>query len=512
MLKMMLDPIGGIQMTNDGNAILREVDVKHPAAKSMIELSRAQDESVGDGTTSVVILAGEVLTVCAPFLEKKIHPTVIIRGLTKALEDIVAHYEAVGVPIDSSNRAQMLRVIGATIGTKFAARWGDLMCGLALDAVLCVRETLADGSIDIDTKRYAKVEKVPGGSFAECRVLPGCMINKDVTHAKMRRRIENPRVLILDCPLEYKKGESQTSIEVSNADDWQAVLKEEEKAIQQMCADIIQHKVDIVLTEKGLSDLAQHYFVKANITAFRRMRKTDSNRLARACGATIVHRTDEIKASDIGDRCGLMEVRKLGDEYFAFFEECKEPKACTVLLRGASKDVLNELERNLHDALAVTRAILQNPAGARISPGGGALEMSAAVALSAKAKSISGVEQYAYRAAAAALEVIPRTLAENCGAKAVRVLTELRAKHSTGGAAAAMFGVNGRTGELADMKELGVMESLEVKLQTVKGAIEAAALLLRVDDIVSGIGKKAGQQQQQRGPAAPNMEQMMQGE
>lgn len=494
-------------MTNDGNAILREVDVKHPAAKSMIELSRAQDESVGDGTTSVVILAGEMLTVTAPFLEKKIHPTVIIRGLTKALEDIVAHYESVAQPIDVANRAQMLRVIGATIGTKFAARWGDLMCGLALDAVLCVRETLADGSVDIDTKRYVKVEKVPGGSFAECRVLPGCMINKDVTHAKMRRRIENPRVLVLDCPLEYKKGESQTSIEVTNADDWQQVLKEEEKAVQQMCADIIQHKVDVVLTEKGLSDLAQHYFVKAGITAFRRMRKTDSNRLARACGATIVHRTDEIKASDVGERCGLMEVRKIGDEYFAFFEQCREPKACTVLLRGASKDVLNELERNLHDALAVTRTVMRDP---RLVAGGGALEMSAAVALTTKAKAIGGVEQYAYRAAAAALEVIPRTLVENCGGKAVRVLTELRAKHSAGGAAAATWGVNGRTGELADMKELGVLESLEVKLQTAKSAIEAAALLLRVDDIVSGIGKKP--QQQQRAPAPNPMQQMMQDE
>lgn len=198
-----------------------------------------------------------------------------------------------------------------------------------------------------------------------------------------------------------------------------------------------------------------------------------------------MHRTDEIKASDIGEQCGLMEVRKLGDEYFVFFEECREPKACTVLLRGASKDVLNELERNLHDALAVTRTVIAEP---HLVAGGGAAEMSAAVALKQKSKAISGVEQWAYRAAASSLEVIPRTLAENCGSKAVRLVTELRAKHAVGGAAAAAWGIDGRTGALADMAERGVLEPLEVKLQTAKSALEAACMLLRVDDIVSGLG------------------------
>jgi len=296
----------------------------------------------------------------------------------------------------------------------------------------------------------------------------------------------------LDCTLEYKKGESQTSIEVTKAEDWEAVLKEEEKAIMEMCQDIIAHKPDVVVTEKGISDLAQHYFVQAGITAFRRLRKTDANRLARACGATIVHRTDEIRAADIGTRCGLMEVRKLGDEYFVFFEQCTQPKACTILLRGASKDVLNELERNLHDALAVARTIIREP---RLVPGGGAAEMSASVALQAKSKSVGGVEQWAYRSAAHALEVIPRTLAENCGAKPVKLLTDLRAKHTAGGDAACNFGIDGNDskGALRDSVAAGVFEPLDLKTQVVKSAIEAACLLLRVDDIVSGLKTKQNQ-------------------
>jgi T-complex protein 1 subunit gamma len=253
------------------------------------------------------------------------------------------------------------------------------------------------------------------------------MINKDVTHAQMRRRIENPRIILLDCPLEYKKAESQFSIEISSEEHWSQVLKQEEEYVAKICADIIQFKPDIVVTEKGVSDLAQHYFLKNNITALRRARKTDNNRIARATGATIVNRTDEIKETDVGTGCGLFEVKKIGDEFFAFFEECKDPKACTVLLRGANKDVLNETERNLQDAMSVARNVLFEP---RLVPGGGAIEMAISQALMTKSNSIEGVQQWTYRAIATALEVIPRTLAENCGAKVVKILTELRVRRS----------------------------------------------------------------------------------
>merc|ERR1719151_169136 len=488
MLKMLMDPMGGIVMTNDGNAILREITVQHPAAKTMIEIARTQDEEVGDGTTSVIVLAAEMLGVSQQFLEDKMHPTVIISAYRQALEDAVAILgDEVGVPVNMDDEAQLIKVVQSCIGTKFISRWADLAVKIAIDAVKKVTVVQEDGSgaKEIDTKRYAKVEKIPGGTIEESRVLDGVMFNKDVTHPKMRRRIENPRVLLLDCNLEYKKGESQTNIEMLQEEDFAKILEQEEAYIKKICDDIIAHKPDLVITEKGVSDLAQHFFVKAGITAVRRLRKSDNLRVARACGATIVNRTEEIADADIGTGAGLFEVRKIGDEYFTFIEECKDPKACTILLRGASKDILNEVERNLQDAIHVARNIFLNP---KLVPGGGAVEMEVSHLLTEKSKNLKGVVQWPYRALASALEIIPRTLAQNCGANTIRVLTALRAKHADGDKSS--WGINGLTGKLEDMKELGIFEPLAVKLQTYKTAVETAILLLRIDDIVSGSKKK----------------------
>merc|ERR1712117_791756 len=328
-----------------------------------------------------------------------------------------------------------------------------------------------------DIKRYAKVEKLSGGAIEDSAVLKGVMFNKDVTHPKMKRRIENPRILLLDCNLEYKKGESQTNIEIMNEGDFSKILEQEETYIKKICDEIIAFKPDLVITEKGVSDLAQHFFNKAGITAIRRLRKSDNLRVARACGATIVNRTDEISEEDIGTGCGLFEVRKLGDEYFTFLEQCKDPKACTILLRGASKDILNEVARNLY----------QDPF---VVPGGGATEMEIAHQLGLKAKSLNGVIQWPYKALSGALEIIPRTLAQNCGANTIRTLTALRAKHAQEQEKNVNWGINEESGELADMAALGIWEPLSVKLQVYKTAFETAILLLRIDDIVSGSKKK----------------------
>lgn len=484
MLKMLLDPMGGVVMTNDGNAILREVDVSHPAAKSMIELSRAQDEEVGDGTTSVIILAGEMLIVAEPFLGKEMHPTLILAGYHQALRTALDVCRNMAKKIDIHDNVQMRELIQSSIGTKFSAKMGNLISDLALDAVLTVA-TDVGGRMDVDVKRYAKVEKIPGGELEDCRVLKGVMINKDVTHSKMRRRIEKPRILLLDCPLEYKKGESQANVELTNEEDWNTLLRLEEEYIENLCAQIVAAKPDIVITEKGVSDLAQHYFVKANITAFRRLRKTDNNRIARATGATVISRADEIQESDIGTGCGVFEVRKLGDEYFAFFEECEAPKACTILMRGATKDVLNEMERNLQDAMQVARNVVFEPL---LLPGGGSTEMAVACGIRAASEKIEGVEKWPFKAVGDAMEVIPRTLLQNCGAHVVRVMTALRAKHA--GGENCTWGVDGIKGVLADMNDTGVWEPFTVKTQSIKTAVEAACMLLRIDDIVSGLSKK----------------------
>jgi T-complex protein 1 subunit gamma len=381
--------------------------------------------------------------------------------------------------VDIKDTERMKNLVQSSIGTKFSSRWNDKMVEMALQAVLTVARPSSNSAlvqVEVDLKRYAKVEKIPGGEISDCTVLKGVMFNKDTTHSKMRRRIENPRILLIDSPLEYKKGESQTNVEITDEKDWNIMLKMEEQYVENMCMEIIAHKPDIVITEKGVSDLAQHYLAKANITAFRRLRKTDNNRIARATGATIISRTDEIVESDIGTGCGLFEMRKIGDEWFCFLDECKEPKACTIVLRGGSKDVLNEIERNLQDAMQVVRNVVYNP---KLLPGGGATEMAVAVGIHNAAKKIQGIQQGPFEAVGDAMEVIPRTLAQNCGVSVIRSVTALRAKHAASDPGAQChWGINGKTGELVSMEELGIWEPFSVKVQTIKTAIENACMIL----------------------------------
>lgn len=498
MLKMVLDAMGGVVLTNDGNGILREIDVQHPAAKSMIELSRTQDEECGDGTTSVIILAGEVMAVAQPLLEKKIHPTVIVAAYKQTLEDMLKMMHDFSVEVDLNNQESVQSVVSSVIDTKFTARWGSLITDLAVKAVFTVREKLPNGSQQIDIKRYAKVEKIPGGDLEECTVLNGVMFNKDLTHPKMRKVIKNPRVVLLDCPLEYKKGESQTNVEMTKEEDFHAMLMQEEEEIKRMCDKILELKPDVVITEKGISDLAQHFLMKGDISCIRRIRKTDNNRIAKCCGATIVNRVEELEEKDIGTQCGLLEVKKLGEEYFVYMVECEDPKACTVILRGGSKDTLNEIERNLQDAMLSARNLLLEP---KLVPGGGATEMELACRLKDNAKKIDGMKAYAYYAVAEAMEVIPRTLMSNCGVDVVRFMTKLRAEHSeplTG----ANKGINGVTGEIVDVKAGRIMDTFNVKAQTIKTAVESACMLLRIDQVVSGLSHKKQMGGQRKIPGA----------
>ena len=393
------------------------------------------------------------------------------------------------VTVDIHDTERMKTLVKSSIGTKFSSRWNDKMVDMALQAVMTVARpsTLrSHQQMEVDIKRYAKVEKIPGGEISDCTVLQGVMFNKDTVHSKMRRRIENPRILLLDTPLEYKKGESQTNVEITDEKDWNVMLQLEEEYVKNMCNEIIALKPDIVITEKGVSDLAQHFLVKANITAFRRLRKTDNNRIARATGATIVSRTDELQESDVGTGCGLFDMRKIGDEWFCYLDKCKDPKACTIVLRGGSKDVLNEIERNLQDAMQVVRNVVYNP---KLLPGGGATEMAVAMGIRRAAEKIKGVQQGPFAAVGDAMEVIPKTLASNCGVSVIRTVTALRAKHAAAfeeGQEQCHWGINGTTGELVTMEELGIWEPFSVKVQTIKTAIESACMILRIDDIVSG--------------------------
>jgi T-complex protein 1 subunit gamma len=487
MLKMILDPMGGTVLTNDGNCILREIDVIHPAAKHMLELARAQDEEVGDGTTSVIVLTGEILNLSKPLLDRQIHPLKIVKGFAQALDLALQAIDEVAITIDINNREQLESVVKACLGTKINSNQEALMCGLACDATLRVmRKDAHTGNLEIDIKRYAKIEKIPGGAVEESQVLDGVMFNKDHIHAKMRRRIEKPRILLLDTPMEYKKSETTINVEVTKETDWEALLKQEEDFIRGLCAQVIKLKPDVVITEKGCSDLAAHFLAKANITVIRRLRKTDNNRIARASGATICSRLEEVTEDDIGKGAALFEIKKIGDEYFTFITGCPKGSACSILLRGASKDTLNEMERNLHDAMNVARNIIKE---SKAIYGAGSIEMHISAKLMEKSKLVPGVQQAAYQTIAAALEVIPRTLAMNCGANVIRVLTDLRSRHAAG--QGSYWGIDGIKGVIADVRELKVIEPAAVKIQCIKTAIEAACMILRVDDVVSGTKVKS---------------------
>lgn len=403
-----------------------------------------------------------------------------MRALTEALD----YLKTISKPVEVKSDADMKGVLKTCLGTKFASNWSELMVDLALQAVRII-STEENGKRDIDTKRYLKIEKIPGGEINDSYVVSGVVMEKDITHSKMRRKIANPRVVLLDCNLEFKKSQNPVNHKVSNAPDWEKIMRQEEEQVKRVVMDIVKLKPDLVITEKGISDEAQHWFIKHNITALRRTRKSIMDRIAKATGASIVNRPEELKESDVGTRCGLFDIRKIGDEYWTFISECKDPKVSTIVLRGATKDTLNELERNLNDAISVAKNIYFEP---RLCPGGGASEMAVATKLMEKSKSIAGIEQYPYHSVALALEVIPRTLIQNCGADIVRTITSLRAKHASGGNYT--WGIDGEKGVIVDMVKYGIWEPYLVKAQTIKTAIEASCMLLRIDDIVSGIKKK----------------------
>lgn len=523
MLKMILDSMGSVVMTNDGNAILRELDVAHPAAKAMLEVSRAQDEQVGDGTTSVVVLAGEVIAMAEPLLKCGIHPILITQGYQKALDFLLDEAEkfSFGINVDgietlglkSEAASSIMTVLRNSLSTKFVSRWMDLMCNLALEAVSIVargrgaevrkglvsangganlkeNEDGDDGSlgapVDIDIKRFCRIEKIPGATVEDCCVIDGVVLNKDIIHPDMRKYIKNPRTILLDCPLEYKKAQSMMNVELfQGKSDLGDILKVEEDYIRTHVEKILSFKPDLVITEKGVADQATHMFVQNGVTVLRRVRKTDNIRLAAVSGATIVNRIEELRENDVGTYAGLYELQKIGDEFFSFIHQTGgKASACTIVLRGASKSTLLEIERNIQDAMHVCRNIILDP---RLVIGGGCFEAHLSTTLSQYADTLVGKPQLVIKAVAKSLEVIPRTLLQNCGGNIIRIITELKAAHSSD--PNCQLGVDGVTGLLVNCKERGIWDPLSTKLQILKAAIENACMILRVDDIFSCDGK-----------------------
>ncbi|KAM0680714.1 T-complex protein 1 subunit gamma [Glugoides intestinalis] len=473
MQKMVLTKINSIELTNDGNSILREMDVSHPSARCIIELAQTQDDECGDGTTSVLIFAAELLDKLVPLLASR-HPISICKLLMKARSICLDHLESITVQAKDD---ELLKFVSSAVSTKLCSILKIPIPQLALSAAQIIRENSEEAKIDI--KNNIKIEKILG-SFEESEIINGIVIEKDLVHSQMRKNIENPKILLLDCSLEYRKGESVTSMELSGKDDFTRALQIEEEQIKRMCKNIIETGADIVITEKGISDLALSILYQNEITAIRRVKKSDLIRISKATGGTVASRTDDVSSKNIGT-AGLFEYVKIGKDYFCKLSKCSSPKAITVILRGPTRDLLTELERNFMDAIKVARNILLDP---RLVPGGGATEMSLGIKLIDQA---TEDELPVFNSCYEALKAIPSILCTNSGISGtLETLHELEKQQRSKGP---FIGINGITGEIADMKSV-VLEPLTVKSQCIKSAFECVMQLLRVDGIIESKSKQ----------------------
>lgn len=477
MQKMVITKINSIEITNDGNSILREIDVSHPSARSIIELARTQDDEVGDGTTSVVILASELLQEMSNVLNTEIkdidkypHPIKVCGYLTDILKLSMDVLNQLSLNIQDTEES-IKAIIRSSIETKICTILKVPIDIIAYEVVKMITE---NGVCDL--KNNVKIEKILGGNMVQSGILDGIIINKDIIHPQMRKKIENPRIVILDTPLEYKKGESQTNYEFKNKDDFTKALEMEEKQIRTMCQYILNVNPDIVVSEKGICDLALSILYQNNITALRRLKKTETVRLAKAVGATIVNRVEDLDTKHVGEKCRLFEYIKSGDEYYSQFSKCIEPKACSVIIRGPTKDILNELERNFYDAAKVAKNLIISP---KLVPGGGCLEANIIKKLK-EYKTEDVLEKIVYNKVADALKVIPTILLINSGVynplMKIEFLEEEISKNK-------FSGVNGITGDIEDMRNI-ILEPFAVKKQIYASAMQAVIQLLRVDGIM----------------------------
>jgi thermosome len=484
--KMLVDSLGDVTITNDGAAILDEMDVQHPAAKMLVEIAKAQDEEVGDGTTTVVVLAGELLKRAEELMAKNIHPTVIIDGYSKALEFCQKELEKLSLPIGLQDEELLKLIAKTSMHAKVVSAARDYLAELAVKAIKQIVEE-RNGKLVADVDQVQLIKK-QGGSVVDTKLIQGIIVDKEVVHTGMPKRVEVAKIALLDCPLEVEKTEIDAEIRISDPAQMKAFIEEEEKILRGMVEKIKNVGANVVFCQKGIDDVAQHYLAKAGILAARRVKKSDMEKLARATGARIVTNIEDLTPNDLG-HAELVEERKIADEKLIFVENCKNPRSVAILIRGGLEKFVDEAERALKDALsAVARAIEWG----RYTPGGGAIEIELAKRLREYAAKVGGKEQLAIEAFASALESIPRTLAENGGHDPIDVMMALRAEHEKEGNYC--VGVDVYTGKPVDMLKMGVIEPLAVKATALKAATEAAAMILRIDDVIAAARSEAAKE------------------
>ena len=481
--KMLVDSLGDIVITNDGATILKEMDIEHPAAKMIVEVAKTQDDEVGDGTTTAAVLAGEFLKNAEELLEQGVHPTVIANGYRLASIKAREILQTLAKPVSMNDRDLLLKIAATAMTGKATEASRDVFANLAVNAVLAVVDT-EDGKKTVDVEDI-KVEKKVGGSVEASELIEGMVIDKERAHTNMPKKVSDAKILLLNEALEIKKTEVDAEISIKSPDQLQSFLDQEEQMLHDMVNKIIDNGANVVFVQKGIDDIAQHYLAKAGIYAARRVKKSDMDKLARATGAKILTSLKDINESDLG-KAGLVEEKKIGDEAMTYVTECHNPKSVSIILRGGTEHVADEAERALHDALRVVGVAIEDET---LVAGGGSPEIELALRLKEYSATLTGREQLAVAKFAEALEVIPRSLAENAGLDPINMLVEMRSQHEKGNKTA---GLNVFTGKVVDMWEEGVVEPYRVKIQAISSATEAATMILRIDDVLSSKSAPGG--------------------
>ncbi|ASJ11599.1 thermosome subunit beta [Thermococcus thioreducens] len=474
--KMLVDSLGDIVITNDGATILDEMDIQHPAAKMMVEVAKTQDKEAGDGTTTAVVIAGELLRKAEELLDQNIHPSIVIKGYALAAEKAQEILDEIAKDVDVEDVEMLKKAAVTAITGKAAEEEREYLANIAVEAVKQVAEKV-DGTYKVDLDNI-KFEKKEGGSVKDTRLIKGVVIDKEVVHPGMPKRVEGAKIALINEALEVKETETDAEIRITSPEQLQAFLEQEEKMLREMVEKIKEVGANVVFVQKGIDDLAQHYLAKYGILAVRRVKKSDMEKLAKATGAKIVTNVRDLTSEDLGE-AELVEQRKVAGENMIFVEGCKNPKAVTILIRGGTEHVVDEVERALEDAVKVVKDIVED---GKILAAGGAPEIELAIRLDEFAKEVGGKEQLAIEAFAEALKVIPRTLAENAGLDPIETLVKVIAAHKEKGPT---IGVDVFEGEPADMMERGVIAPVRVTKQAIKSASEAAIMILRIDDVIA---------------------------
>ncbi len=483
--KMLVDSLGDVVITNDGVTILKEMDIEHPGAKMIVEVAKTQDNEVGDGTTTAVVIAGELLKRAEELIEQDVHPTVIASGYRMAATKAKEILDSIAIET-GENDVEILQKVAMTAMTgKGAEVAKEKLAKLAVEAVQSIAEEV-NGELDADLD-YVKVEKKEGGSIDDTELIKGIVIDKERVHPGMPKKVENAKIALINAAIEIKETETDAKIQITDPTQLTEFLKQEEAMLKDLVDKIVASGANVVFCQKGIDDLAQHYLAKAGVYAVRRVKKSDMEKLARACGARIVTNIDQISKEDLGE-AEIVEEKKIGDEEMTFVTGCKDPKAVTIMIRGGTEHVVDEIERAVNDALNVVAVSLKDR---KVVAGGGAPEIELSLRLREYAAGLKGREQLAAMKFAESLEIIPKTLAENAGLDPIDSIVELRARHEQGDPYA---GLDVETGEVVNMKERGVLEPWRVKIQAIESATEAAVMILRIDDVIAASKLSKGEE------------------